>query len=255
MDGVPSLPASLHGLWRIMPSASLTEICALCGRLDFQILDCEHGAYDYATLLPDIIACERHGCAPLVRVSGIDRVEVQRCLDLGAHGIVFPQLENPADFACAAASMDHAPTGNRGLNPFVRAYGYLPPGGKAGRPWFVPIIETLTAARKLEEILCNPRIDLIYIGVYDLSAQLGCPGQMDAPELGSVVDGILAACRRAGRPVGMMTLTAEAAQDAAQRGVQALVHGVDTQVIGKAFTSLRARRETLNIPLPHPIAT
>ncbi len=60
----------------------LTEILAQCG-FDFQILDCEHGGYDYATLLPDILACERQGCAPLVRVSGTDPVEVQRCLDLG----------------------------------------------------------------------------------------------------------------------------------------------------------------------------
>jgi 4-hydroxy-2-oxoheptanedioate aldolase len=73
----------LHGIWRIIPSPMLTEALAQ-GGLDFQILDCEHGAYDFATLLPDILACERQDCAAFVRVSGTDRIEVQRCLDLGA---------------------------------------------------------------------------------------------------------------------------------------------------------------------------
>jgi 2-keto-3-deoxy-L-rhamnonate aldolase RhmA len=236
----------LHGLWRIVPSPALTEICAQ-GGLDFQILDCEHGAYDYATLLPDIIACERHGCAPLVRVSGTDKVEVQRCLDLGARGIVFPQLDTPADFAAAAAMLDHAPTGTRGFNPFVRTYGY---GGSPApqRPWFVPIIETLAAAKQIDAILKNERIDLIYIGVFDLSAQLGCPGRMDAPELAHLVENILASCHRAGRAVSMMALTAEAARDLTARGVQALVHGVESHVIGQTFARLNLLKDELRLP-------
>ena len=109
----------LHGIWRIIPNASLTEIIAQSG-FNFQILDREHGAYDYDTLQADITACDARGCAPFVRVSGKDNVEVQRCLDLGAHGLVFPQLSTPEEFARASAMMDHAPVGTRGFNPFVQ---------------------------------------------------------------------------------------------------------------------------------------
>ena len=38
-----------HGIWRITPSMTLTEIIAQSD-FDFQILDCEHGGYDYQTL-------------------------------------------------------------------------------------------------------------------------------------------------------------------------------------------------------------
>jgi len=238
--------APLHGLWRITPSPVFTEIFAGSG-LDFQILDCEHGAYDYATLLPDIIACERHGCAALVRVSGTDKVEVQRCLDLGARGIVFPQLSEPADFVAAAAMMDHAPAGGRGFNPFVRAYGYGRPIPST-RPWFVPIIETLAAVRHLDAILQLPRIDVIYVGVYDLSTQLSCPGRVDAPELLKVVEEILSACRRAGKPAGMMALSTSAAQDLAARGVQAIVHGVETHRVGQAMAGIVHPMAGLNLP-------
>lgn len=240
-----SLPASsssitqvLHGLWRIMPSPMLSEVLAQ-GGLDFQILDCEHGGYDYATLLADIVACERADCAPFVRVSGTDKVEVQRCLDLGAQGLVFPQLTGPTEFARAAAMMDNAPMGSRGFNPFVRAGNYgTAASSNTARPWFVPIVETLAAADQIEAIVQIERIDMVYIGVYDLSAQLGTPGRMDSPQLAALVDRVLAVCARAGKPVGMMALSTAAAQALVARGVQAIVHGVETHRIKLAVTEM-----------------
>lgn len=228
----------LHGIWRIIPSLQLTELLAQAG-FDFQILDCEHGAYDYATLLPDIIACERHGCTPLVRVSGTDKVQVQRCLDLGVRGLVFPQLTNAASFAAAAATMDYAPVGTRGFNPFVRA-GTCGSLTATSRPWFVPIIETLAAVEELDAILQIERIDLVYIGSYDLSTQLGVAGQMDAPALVQMVDRILTACRKAGRPASLMVLGDDAARIQAARGVQALVHGVESHRLKQAMSGVLA---------------
>ena len=35
----------IHGIWRIIPSISMSEIISQSG-YDFQILDCEHGAYN-----------------------------------------------------------------------------------------------------------------------------------------------------------------------------------------------------------------
>lgn len=236
-----SFPRPYHGIWRISPSPQLTELLAQAG-LDFQILDCEHGAYDYATLTTDLIACEAQRCAPLVRVSGTDKVQVQRCLDLGAHGIVFPQLATRDDFARAAEMMDYAPAGTRGFNPFVRAghYGGGTPSAapRPARPWFVPIVETLAAVDQLDAILQLERIDLVYVGSYDLSAQLGCAGRMDAPELVATVETILARCRQAGKAVSMMTLNPEATRALVARGVQAPVHGVESACFKQAVAAL-----------------
>lgn len=232
----------LHGLWRIIPSPMLTEIFAQSG-LHFQILDCEHGAYDYATLLPDILACERHGCAPFVRVSGTNKIEVQRCLDLGARGLVFPQLNTVADFAAAAAMMDYAPAGTRGYNPFVRAGEYGIRGSDApavARPWFIPIIETLPAVEAIDAIAALPRVDMIYVGAYDLSAALGCAGRMDAPELTAVIDRVIAAAVKARKSIGAMALNADVARTLSGRGIRALVHGVDSHRIKQSMIATLA---------------
>ena len=122
-----------NGIWRIIPSAMLSELFARSG-FDFQILDCEHGNYDYETLLTDILACEANDSVPYIRVSGTDKVEVQRCLDIGARGLVFPQLQGYEDFLAAAAMMDYAPVGSRGFNPFVRAGNYGISGGTKASP-------------------------------------------------------------------------------------------------------------------------
>jgi 2-keto-3-deoxy-L-rhamnonate aldolase RhmA len=235
---IPSLSSDtsvLHGIWRTIPSPALTEIFAQSG-LDFQIFDFEHGSYDYQTLLSDVLACELHACAPWVRVSGTNKVEVQRSLDLGARALVFPQLANYDDFAKAAAMMDHPPAGTRGFNPFIRAYGY---GASAvpSRPWFVPIVETLTAVEQLDSILQLERIDLIYIGAYDLSTQLGLPGKMDAGALTQLIERILAACRSRGKPAALISLTREAVHSATAAGVKALVHGVEGDRIKRAMTA------------------
>ncbi|MDO8538820.1 MAG: aldolase/citrate lyase family protein [Opitutaceae bacterium] len=231
-----------HGIWRIIPSPMVTEVFAQAG-FGFQILDCEHGAYDFATLLPDILACERHGCAPCIRVSGTNKIEVQRCLDLGARGLVFPQLATLEDFERAGAMMDYAPAGTRGYNPFVRAMGFgsaTTTAAGAARPWFIPIVETLQAVEAIDAIVRLPRVDLVYIGAYDLSAQLGCAGRMDAPELTAVMDRIIEAARRAGKPIGSMALTADAARALARRGIQAIVHGVDSHRIKQSMAAILA---------------
>jgi 2-keto-3-deoxy-L-rhamnonate aldolase RhmA len=227
-----------HGIWRIIPSSSITEIIGNCG-FDFQILDCEHGSYDYATLANDIRACELTKCDSIVRVSGINKVEVQRCLDLGAKGIIFPQLCNFEDFKAATLLMEYAPAGIRGYNPFVRAYGYSGAGNKPDtNPKCLTIIETLDAVKDLDRILTLSGISAIYVGSYDLSAQLGCTGQMDNSELLSLVDFIIQKCNAVSKPVGIMVNNKSQYEIYKSKGVKVFLHIVDSYNIQQLFSSI-----------------
>src|SRR5512144_2378088 len=110
---------TLAGIWSLIPSAPLVGTLAASG-FDFVILDAEHGAYDFATLDGAITACEDGGASPLVRAPGADAFFIQRALDLGADGVVVPQVAD-ADAAARAIGMMHfAPAGTRGYNPFTR---------------------------------------------------------------------------------------------------------------------------------------
>ena len=80
------------GTWSIISSPVVVEILALSG-FDFLILDMEHGIYDITSLDSCIRACEVAGCSPIVRVPGMCPSAIQSSLDLGAHGIIVPQID------------------------------------------------------------------------------------------------------------------------------------------------------------------
>ncbi len=229
----------LFGIWRLIQSNDLTEIIGLSG-FQFQIFDREHGNFDFSAVQEGIRNCELVGCSPWVRVKGIDSVEVQRALDLGAHGIVFPQLRSLQDFRSAVECMKFPPLGRRGFNPFTRAGNY---GGKSKKEnkltndyaLCVPIVETLSAVEELQSILTLPGIDMIYVGAYDLSVQLGCKGDMLHPKLVKTISNILAKCRKAKNPVCLMVKSSKEIAYYKRLGAFAYVYTVDTIVIRDAF--------------------
>ncbi len=178
--GVP-----IAGIWSVLPSAQAAGTIAAAG-FDFAILDCEHGGFDFATLEATITACETAGASPLVRAPGADGFFIQRALDLGADGIVVPQIPD-ADSARRAVRMAHfAPIGTRGYNPYTRGGNYgMPPQPRyaAGYPFTGVLIESPAAAEQLSQIVAIPELDLIYLGVFDYSVALGIPGQVDDPRV------------------------------------------------------------------------
>jgi 2-keto-3-deoxy-L-rhamnonate aldolase RhmA len=225
----------VHGIWRVMPSPNITEIIAQSG-FDFQIFDLEHGGYDFNTLYADICACELNNSVPFVRVSGINKVEVQRCLDLGAKGIVFPQLNSFEDFKTASEMLIYSPDGIRGFNPFVRSNGYgIPNSLKYLKPKCITIIESLEAVNELENIVKLSNIDMVYIGVYDLSAQIGCIGDMENVELNKIVNKIIKICIANGMKISIMVHSANQFQLYKEKGISTFVHAVDSFKIKSFF--------------------
>jgi 4-hydroxy-2-oxoheptanedioate aldolase len=233
----------LHGIWRLMDCDALTEILALAG-FDFQIFDREHGSFGFEALESSIRLCEGSGSNALVRVTGVDRVEVQRCLDMGAQGVVFPQLDSFDDINSAVRTMQFAPAGTRGFNPFTRASGYgnRHEADKPDRALCIPIIETLNAMRQLSRIVELAEVDLIYLGAYDLSVHLGCKGQMNNPILIRMIEEAVACCRRADKPVALMVKDAEETRRWRSLGVAVFVHAVDTKLISDACREAISQR-------------
>lgn len=226
-----------NGIWRIIPSATITEIIAQSG-FDFQILDCEHGMYDYFSLDNDIRACKLFNCNAFVRVSGLNSVEVQRCLDMGANGIVFPQLKNFEDCKKAVEMMHFPPNGTRGFNPFVSVsnfgYNLNNIAIKKFNPLCIIIIETLKAVEELDMIL-DLNIDMVYIGAYDLSAQLGCIGNMENENLFKVIKVIINKCKSKNIHVGMMSTNYNSFKKEGEI-INYLVHLVESTLIKMSFT-------------------
>ena len=224
------------GTWSIISSPIVVEILALAG-FDFIILDMEHGVYDQTALDACIRACESAGCAPIVRVPGVNPSAVQWALDMGAYGIVVPQVGDAESVAMAVGMTKFAPAGTRGYNPFTRAAGYAAPSsnqtGKLRNDFGLTsiIVENQTALNDLDAILAIEGLDVVYVGVYDLSIALGYEGNTKHPKLGQVLEQTILRVKSAGKIAGLMVRNKDDVARSVILGAQFLVFSVDTSIL------------------------
>ncbi len=232
--------APVFGTWSIVHSPIVSEIIASAG-LDFQILDMEHGTFDIGSLESSIRACESNQCSPIVRVPEVNSTTVQKCLDLGAHGMIFPQVKSAATARDAAATLLYGPQGVRGFNPFTRAGNYggmitdKTPKLKNGFALTSLIIENQGAYQELDQILAIESLDMVYLGVYDMSVALGCPGNFSDPALVKFVADALPRIRRAGKAAGVMVKSQAEMRKYLDLGANFFLYAVDSYVIRQAF--------------------
>lgn len=230
------------GIWSIIPSPVVVEILALSG-LDFVILDMEHGIFDMATLDGCIRAAESGGAAPLVRIPGMNASAAQWALDLGAHGIVIPQVHHAGDARSVVGMAKYAPLGSRGYNPFTRAAGYAnPPDNRSGKlsndfGLTCAIVESENALDDIIAICAEPGIDVVYVGVYDLAVALGCDGNTKHPKIIKALETAVGRIRSAGKVAGMMVSNAQEIATARDLGANFLVFSVDTFLLREAATN------------------
>ncbi len=212
------------------------EVVELLSKLDFDwlFIDGEHGPF--GTLEMQRMLQASSGNFPcLIRVPGNDLVYIKQALDIGAAGIIVPQINN-ADEAHAAVRAAKYPTrGNRGVG-LARAheYGisftnYLT---SADDDTCVVIqAETQGAIEHIEDIVAINDVDAILIGPYDLSANLGYTGEIDHPEVVAAITKVEQACKQADVKLGYFGVSAEAVLPYKEKGFTLLTIGVDSLFI------------------------
>ena len=114
------------------------------------------------------------------------------------------------------------------------------------------LIEHVDAVRNIDAILGVRGVDAVIVGTLDLSGSMGLLGQTSRPEVETAVQTVLAACRRAAKPCGIITVSAEQANQRIAQGFTLLIVGLDVLfLIGSAKGTLeRIERPS---PAPEPV--
>jgi len=232
----------LLGTMITLPSPPAAEVLASLG-FDWLFVDAEHGPLETADLLGILTAVNRRA-ACVVRVPSCDAAWIARVLDLGADGIIVPQVNTPEQAAAAVRFARYPPEGVRGVG-LARAQGY---GLKfkeyvesANREIAVVVqAEHATAVDNIEAIARVPGVDAVLLGPYDLSASLGKMGQVDDPVVVAAIAKVTDACRGAGMPLGYFGVNAAAVRPCVGRGYTLMVAGVDTTLLAGAARGLLA---------------
>ena len=191
------------GTWLFTNDLGAAEIVAGAG-FDFVVIDMEHGATGFDNVRNMIMAIERH-TAPMVRVKGNSPAFITAVLDLGAAGVIVPQVNTADEARQAVKSAKYHPVGERGCGPIrVSDYGrnpqYVDQANAKQMVWVQ--IEHRDAVNNIEQIVRVPGIDAFLIGRGDMSQSMGHLLKPNHPEVTAAAMRAVEAMKKANVPFG-----------------------------------------------------
>lgn len=217
-------------------SEMLTEI-----GFDWLFIDVEHGPFDTRDAQMVLQgAGTRMPC--VVRVASNQEVAIKRALDIGAAGVIVPQVNSAEQAAQAVRFCKYSPRGSRGVG-LARAHRY----GLKFQEYVdrandeIAVIvqaEHIDAVENIEAIIQVPGIDAVLVGPYDLSASLGKLGQVDDAEVVQAIQQVTKVCLGAGVRLGIFGVSADAVKPFIEQGYTLITAGVDALMLGKSATDL-----------------
>ena len=234
--------APLIATFSMIASPIIVELLAQAG-FEAVVLDMEHGPLGIEDLNILIPVSRAAGIYPIVRVRTSEASLIGAALDVGAAGILVPQVDSGPSAAAVVSAARFAPLGLRGVNPYTRAAGY-----NASREWYaranaevavLVMVEGNAGVLALPEILDTPGIDGIFIGPYDLSQALGVAGQLDHPTVLATVEQIVTAASKRNLATAVFAPTPPLALRWIELGVRLVAAGFDTAMVLDGFRAVR----------------
>ena len=235
---------AVHGCWLNMGSSISAEIIGSAG-FDWALIDLEHGIGSESNLIYQLQALESSGTTPIIRSESLDIARGKRILDVGANGIMFPQILNADEARLAISNMYYPPKGRRGLAKMIRATGY----GTNFDTYFNGVeenllgviqIETIESLKHLDEIASIDGVDVLFLGPADLSLALGIQGQWDHPDFIRAVEAIGKAARKSGKAAGVLFFDIDQYEFYYKNDFRFLASGSDMLFVSKGAKTVSA---------------
>ena len=226
----------------------VAEVVGAAG-LDFVLIDAEHSPIAIDQLQTMLIALRSSESTVLVRPAANDPTQIKQILDLGAEGLVVPEVEDAASCAAAVAAARYPPLGRRGFGP--RRAARL----DGGRPAYLAradeeiallvMIESAAAVAGIDAILKTPGLDGIMVGPADLAVTMGHLHDLGHPEVRTAIGAVRDACERQSVPFGIFAATEQAAREWSAAGARFMTIGADTQFLDQGIARSRTLAQSL----------
>jgi len=232
---------------RMARGPEIGRIAATAG-FDTLYIDLEHSALSLETTALVCTVAREAGVVPLVRVPALDAALIGRVLDVGAMGIIAPQIQSAADAQRAVSCCRYPPQGERSIAtglPLLHHRSFPAPEACAAlnAAVFVAVmIETPHALAHAGAIAAVDGIDMLFVGAQDLAGAMGWPDAERDAALEAAFDQVLAAAQPHGKTVGAGGVAGKPAllQRLVSQGVRYISTGTDLSFLLSAATQ-RAR--------------
>jgi 4-hydroxy-2-oxoheptanedioate aldolase len=214
-----------------LPCPEVAELFSRAG-FDWLFIDTEHAPLD-AFEAQGLLQAAR--CPCLVRVHAGEEAVIKKALDIGAAGVVVPQVNTAADAERIVRYCKYPPRGSRGVG-IVRAQGYgldfQEYVASANDNVIVMLqIEHIDAVNHIESIVRVPGVDALMIGPYDLSGTMGKLGQVNDPEVEQAIETVRMACAAVEMKLGIFAATAEGMKPYIRKGYTLPIAGMDLMLL------------------------
>ena len=206
----------------------LAEIVKLAG-FDWIWIDGEHGNFDCAAAAV-YCAINAGGPKTLVRLPDHSATQIKRFLDIGADGIILPQVNSLEEVREIGVHALYPPRGRRSVG-ISRAQGFgsrLTERLREQNYMIFVQIESSAGVENIDEIVQSEVVDGVLLGPYDLSGSYGVPGEIQAPAVQRGLQKVLASCKAAGKPCGIFAATKEAGRAYIEAGFNLVAIGIDS---------------------------
>ena len=218
LQAQPSAPAMVNPVKKILRDGGVViggtvqaanpdtaAIMANAG-FDFLWIEGEHSPITLETTRNIILLTQGRKAVPFTRVPVNELWTAKRMLDIGSLGVIFPFTDSVELARQAVAACRYPPAGLRGYGPSMASTRWPAPGGYP--KWadenvmVIVIVERPVAIERIEEIAAVPGIDVIFMGLNDLSYGYGVGGQLNAPVMHAAIKRVMTAARKHGIAVG-----------------------------------------------------
>ena len=192
---------------------------------DFVVFDTEHSPMSYENLESYIRTARLAGIQSIIRVNDHQYSLFARAMDMGCDSIMIPRVEYAEQLREMISWAKYPPAGRRGGGGYMTLFEpdkakFLRDANEKGI--IMVQIESQEGIRNLEAILEVPGVDVILVGPFDLSIDLGVPGDTKHPKMVEAIEGIIAKCQGKGVPVGIHLGSAAEAKYWSERGITVL---------------------------------
>jgi 2-keto-3-deoxy-L-rhamnonate aldolase RhmA len=207
---------------------------------DFVLIDNEHGAFSIETIADLSRTAVLLGLTPIVRIPDFTHPHINQTLDVGAQGLMVPQIRYADEVRQIMRWMRYPPQGERG-NAMERGLTQFRSGSVPqaledihDETMLVIQVETLEAIDSIDEIVSIPGVDAALIGPNDLSIALGVPGEVEHPRVQQAIQKTIQACLRAGVAPAIHMPRIELAAYWAGQGMRMISTGSEASFIMRA---------------------
>ncbi|MDA5556570.1 HpcH/HpaI aldolase family protein [Shimia sp. MMG029] len=232
------------GCWMSFGSPLAAELMSTTG-FDWLVLDGEHAPNDLLSITDQLRAMNGSDSHPVVRVPIYEDWILKQVLDAGAQTVLVPMIDTAEEAAAVVRACRYAPEGVRGMGGAgarVTRFGEIADYVSNANEEICVLVqaESRAALNNLDEILAVDGVDGVFIGPADLSADMGFPGNSDAPEVQTAIAEAIQKITAAGKAAGILTFSQQAAKIYLDLGATFVAVGMDTFILAQTARKLSA---------------